>query len=305
VFALKIVVLQGGPVSCDINANLEACGYLIDNAAKHNPDIILLSELALTPTFAFSQKETYFDWSEPLDGRSVSFLAKKAQKYKINIIFPFFEKGKLGGTYYNSAVVINRKGEIINGTLPNGEFVDCYRKTHIPTLIYHLEGRDIPYNECFYFKPGPGLPVFNVDDTTIGILICADRAMPEAWRVLALQKAKIIFLPAAIPSWKSGPGGIKREELFVAELRVRALENGLFIAAANKGGEEELDGISKSFFGGSCIIDPYGQILDQAPFQKGPVQISSEIRLEEVSVARKRLPLFMLRRPELYGLIVK
>lgn len=189
-------------------------------------------------------------------------------------------------------------------TFPNGELASCYRKTHLPNLVFHFGNKDLRYNEPFYFKPGTGLPVFEIDGITIGILICADRTIPEAWRVLTLQKARVVFMPSAIPSWESGPG-IKREELFVAELRVRALENGIFVVASNKGGEEEFDGTNKTFFGGSCIINPFGLTLVQAPFDTGPELIWADISLEEVISARKRLPIFMMRRPELYDIISK
>ena len=86
---------------------------------------------------------------------------------------------------------------------------------------------------------------------------------------------------------------------------MRALENGIFVVASNKGGEEEFDGTNKTFFGGSCIINPFGLTLVQAPFDTGPELIWADISLEEVISARKRLPIFMMRRPELYDIISK
>jgi N-carbamoylputrescine amidase len=131
-------------------------------------------------------------------------------------------------------------------------------------------------------------------------LICADRCFPEAWRVLALQGAQIVFVPAAVASWAPGGGG-RREDLFIAELRVRALENGLYVAACNKGGREIFEGTDKTFFGDSCVIDPYGQVIAQGPRNVGPALVEASVSLEEIVRARRKLPLFMMRRPELYG----
>jgi len=62
----------------------------------------------------------------------MKLLSKGAKRYKCNIIAPILEKEELEGEYYNSTVVIGREGKIINGTLPDGRMVRCYRKNHIP-----------------------------------------------------------------------------------------------------------------------------------------------------------------------------
>jgi N-carbamoylputrescine amidase len=221
----------------------------------------------------------------------------------VNIVAPFFEKGELEGEYFNSAAVIDRAGRLISGRLPGGKKLPCYRKNHVPAVIYHLANDvHLPYDERYYFRPGSGFPVFKTDCATIGILICADRCFPEAWRVLALQGAQIVFVPAVIPSWATG-GDSKREELFVTELRVRALENGFFVAACNKGGREVFQETDKTFFGDSCIVDPYGEVIAQGPRNEGPALIEASVSLTEIARARRNLPLLMMRRPEVYGFI--
>jgi N-carbamoylputrescine amidase len=230
-------------------------------------------------------------------------LSKRANKHSINIVAPFFEKGELEGVYYNSTAVIDRSGRLLEGKLPGGKGVPCYRKTHIPNVVLQVDDDVcLPYDESYYFRPGSGIPVFETGVAKIGILICADRCFPEAWRVLALQGAQIVFVPAAVASWESGGEG-KREDLFIAELRIRALENGLYVVACNKGGREVFAGTDKTFFGNSCVIDPYGQMLAQGPRDTGPALVEASLSLEEIARARRKLPLFMMRRPDLYGLV--
>jgi predicted amidohydrolase len=298
---MRIAVIQGGPMGPDLSANLEASIAMIDEAAKVSPDLVLLSELVIAPSFCFSTNSNYFDWAEKLNGKSVQEIKSQAKKNKFSIVYPFFEK-TLEGTYYNSTVLIGRDGRIVEGRLPGGDTIRCYRKTHPPNVILHFGDRRVPYNEGFYFRPGPGLPVFELEDLTVGILICSDRIMPEAWRVLALQNAELILVPSAIPSWETAPG-VKREELYISELRIRALENGIFVAAASKGGEEEFEGKKNMFLGASCIIDPFGTVLAKGSHQKGPELIWCDLSLGQIKEARNKLPIFMMRRPKLYSLI--
>jgi N-carbamoylputrescine amidase len=298
---LKIVLVQGGAGSSGGKVDIQGYLELIDRAAESTPDFVVLSELFGLPTFGYACDPRYLDWAESLSGPTLQALSERALQHRVNIVAPFFEKGALDGVYYNSAAVIDRSGRLIPGTLPGGKTLPCYRKTHVPNVVLQIaEDVYLPYDESYYFRPGSGLPVFDTDSARLGILICADRCFPEAWRVLALQGAQIVFVPAAVASWAPGGDG-GREALFVAELQIRALENGFFVAACNKGGREVFEGTDKIFFGDSCIIDPYGQVMAQGPRNDGPALVEASFSLDEITQARHSLPLFKWRRPELYS----
>jgi N-carbamoylputrescine amidase len=293
---IKIAALQCGPSTEDKKLNLKKDLELLDKAAEERPDFVIFSEASLFPNFWCAPHDNkYFNWAEPVPGPTTSLIAERARGYGSYILIPLYEKGKIEGEYYNSVAVVGPEGDLIYGTLPGGREVPCYRKNHIPSLL--MEQEKIFADEKYYFRPGPGFPVFKTKQGNIGILICYDRTFSEAWRVLALQGAEIIFVPLASAGW--------REEGFIFELRTRALENAVFVVACSKGGKERFEGKEIPFFGNSCIINPFGDIMAQGPAGEGPAIITALIDLAQVSQARKQLPIFRDRRPEIYGPILR
>jgi N-carbamoylputrescine amidase len=96
--------------------------------------------------------------------------------------------------------------------------------------------------------------------------------------------------------------GATFEEMFVAELRTRALENCIWVCAANQGGDEKVQDRTHIFYGNSCIIHPTGNVVALAPPAQSAV-ISATIDLEEVDRVRRFMTTFKRRRPELYQLV--
>jgi len=73
------------------------------------------------------------------------------------------------GVYYNSAAVIDQRGEFL-GKYPQAPHPHCHPG----------------FWEKFYFKPGNlGYPVFQTDFGKIGVYICYDRHFPRAPRAWA------------------------------------------------------------------------------------------------------------------------
>jgi predicted amidohydrolase len=95
-------------------------------------------------------------------------------------------------------------------------------------------------------KRGSQFPVFPTDDLgTVGLLICYDLVMPETARCLALQGADIIFFPTM------GGAAIGDDDIGFQALRVRAVENFVYLVVAQRGG-------------GTMIISPKGNVLARA-----------------------------------------
>ncbi len=148
---------------------------------KYQPDIICLPE-----TFPFanttSKKPPIQEIAEPSQGygqiiKQFSDFAKKNNCY---IICPIYTKDK--GKYYNSAVLIDRKGSVV------GE----YRKIR-PTTGEIANG----------ISPGPSdPPVFETDFGRVGIQICFDIEWQDAWKKLSQKNAEIVFWPSAFSGGK-------------------------------------------------------------------------------------------------------
>lgn len=286
---IKVSVVQMGPASEDKEKNVENVVSLVEKAAAGKPDFILLPELCTTPYWCNRPfNPVYAKWAEPIPGPTTRVFANKAKELGTNIILPIYERGKAEGENYNAAVLIGSDGEIVFGTLPNGTKVHCYRKVNPGEMIENGNAN----LESYYFRDGWGYCIFEKSGLRVGILICRDRWLPEAWRVLALQDAKIIFVPVA--SW-----GL-RVESFVRTMRTWAQENQLFAAGCNRAGMEG----KNRFFGLSCIVGPQGETIAQAPEMEEAI-ISGVMDLDEISQLRAGSNIFKIRRPELYGLITE
>ena len=289
----RVLVIQNGAATDDADANREQLVASLDEAiATHGPaDVVLFSELATTPYFCGDNDPRWFDYAEPLDGPSVRLMQDEAKRREMHVLLPFYERG-VAHDFYNSCVLIGPDGQIIPGTLPDGRVVHCYRKCHIPDTYTYTPG----LNERYYFRGGPGFAVFDTVFGRVGILICYERSFPEAWRVLALGGAQMVFCPVAA----YGP---HRAETFLSELRTAAVQNGVFVVASNKAGPETVDA-ERVFGGQSAVIDPFGTVLAEAPRREGPALIAAECDLASVHEHATRLHFFRDRRPDLYGPIV-
>lgn len=295
---VKVALIQRGPATEDKEKTrrdlLNEFELVLEN---ERPDFIMPIELCTMPYFPVVRDERYFAWAEPIPGPTTELFAEKARKFDTCVILPIFEKDALKGVYYNSAVVIGPDGGLIYGTMPDGTKIHRYAKTHIAAT----ESSQGWVDEPFYFTPGPGFPIFETPKGKIGILICYDRHFPEAWRELLFQGAEIVFVP--VDSMVAGmEGGATTQDMFVVELRTRALDNCVWVCATNLGGREQVQDKRHTYFGESCIIHPTGQVVALAPSSR-PAVISATIDLEEVNTARRNLYTLEHRRPELYNSI--
>ncbi|MFI4986593.1 MAG: carbon-nitrogen hydrolase family protein, partial [Alphaproteobacteria bacterium] len=181
---ITVGAAQTGPVlSEDMRTMVPTACRMIEEAAKCHVDILTFSELFLTPFFPNRLVENFDHFFTLPDGEIIQEIRAAARKAEIALILPFGERANTG--LYNAALVCDRRGNVV-GT---------YRKTHIPAYFPNEKAGGTGSYEKFYFTPGEGLPVFDLDGVKIGIQICNDRLYPEPSRVLALRGAEIIFMP--------------------------------------------------------------------------------------------------------------
>jgi beta-ureidopropionase len=155
---------EDGNYENDLNAVIQT----MERTSSYKPDIITIPEV-----FA-NQPETAQELSGPI---STTF-GNYAKKHSCYIIGGFYTKRQ--DKIYNSAVLIDRKGDIAG----------IYDK------IYPTEG------ECDKgVTPGDPKPkVFQTDFGKIGLLICFDINWPDAWKGLRENGAEIVFWPSAYPN---------------------------------------------------------------------------------------------------------
>jgi predicted amidohydrolase len=255
---------------------------MVEDAARRSADIVSFAELFLTPFFPNRLTHDFDQYFIALPDLAIQPLFQAAADNRIALIFPFGEKN--GRHYYNSCLVADK----------NGKHLGIYRKTHIPAILpSKLPGGTGSY-EKFYFSPGSEFPVFELCGTKIGIQICYDRKYPEGSRLLALKGAEILFMPICAATY----GETKlRGNTWELPLQARAYENGVYVVAVNRAGDEN----GRKHIGKSMIIDPVGAEILAVGSSDGPELLVATIDLDNVAKAQTSLPWWRDRRPELYG----
>jgi beta-ureidopropionase len=283
---ITVAAAQTGPVrGDDMKPGIDRACAMIEEAAGRKAEIICFSELFLTPFFPNRLDPDYHKWFLRLPSEVTRPLFDLAKRYGIAVVFPYGERD--GSYFYNAAAVVDAAGRML-GT---------YRKVHIPAIFpSNLDGGTGSY-EKFYFTPGSGLPVFDLGTVKIGVQICYDRKFPEGSRSLALQGAEILFMPICAASY--GETRL-RDKTWDIPLRARAYENGTFVVAVNRSGNEH----GRRHLGRSMVIGPIGaEILAEAG-EDEPELLVRTLDLDEVAIAQRSLPWWRDRRPEIYGALV-
>ena len=286
---IKVATIQSGPFNTNDTYDSymkKQCDLLSELVEKEHPYLVVFQEAMTGCMFAAAKDDKYFNNAESIeDGPTTKIMLALSKKYNVHIVYSIAEKRlEFGQTYmYNTACLVS----------PSRGFIGLYHKCHMPWMWCDT----VKEFEKYYFKPGNSFPVYRLDNgIVIGMLICYDRSFPEAWRMLQLQGAQIICIPAC--TWGF------REDMFINELRVHAYETHTFVIASNRAGYEHIEGEygERNHFGKSCIINPMGDIiksLDKTPWSF----IAEELDMEEIPNAYVNAPWLRDRRPELYGLL--
>ena len=170
-----------------------------------------------------------------------------------------------GKSYYNLGFCIE-----------SGKIAGTYRKTH-------------PFGqEKSYFCSGDTIMPIRLEKNkiTIGLEICYELRFPEVARKLSLAGADILVTIAEFPN--------PREHHWKTLSTARAIENQIPHIACNRAGKDPYS----TFFGGSMIIDAWGDIKAQASDEE--CIIMHDIDMREKDNIRKAIPVFNDRRPNLY-----
>jgi predicted amidohydrolase len=280
---ITVAAAQTGPVlGDDWRATVPGACAMIEQAAKKQAEVICFPELFMTPFFPNRLTKDFDRYFVSLPDKDLQPVLDAAADHRMALLLPFGEKNDRH--YYNSCLVVSGEGRQLG----------IYRKTHIPAILPSgLAGGTGSY-EKFYFSPGTAFPVFDLAGVRIGIQICYDRKYPEGSRLLALQGAQILFMPICAATY----GETKlRGNTWELPLQARAYENGVFVVAVNRAGNED----GRKHIGRSMIVDPVGaDIVAEASVDHAEVLVAT-LDLDQVREAQTSLPWWRDRRPELYA----
>lgn len=271
---VTLALVQFHPQLGAVNDNLDRMGKMIQQiCTTQRVNLILFPELATT---GYENGVKFTELAEPLPGYTSNFLGKLAGDFHVWIATGMVVKHKIESVIYDSAVLIG----------PDGEVAGEYRKVH-------LKGE-----EKMAFRAGFKFPVLETDFGMVGMMLGWDLAFPEVARSLALEGAELLLVLA---NWEA-----PHVEEWKTYLLARAYENSVFVAGANRIGDE----YTYSFFGETMLIGPRGELYGQVPRnaennlpQEG--WALAKIDLDLVKKYREELQLFQARQPSAYRAVVK
>jgi deaminated glutathione amidase len=266
---IACVQLNSGTRKAD---NLEKAERLVGRAAATGADVVLLPE----KWNAIGSADTLRANAEHLEGcETVDAMSGWARQHGITLVGGSITERREGREKLsNTCLVFDTSGEI----------AAVYRKIH----MFDVEVGGQVYRESEAEEPGEETLVADVEGWRVGLTVCYDLRFPELYRILALDGAELITVPAAFTMYT----GKDHWELLV---RARAVENQCYVAAANEWGTHEGGKVS---YGRSMIVDPWGLILAQAGDED--TVISAELDREHLERIRRDLPSLANRQPIAY-----
>ena len=195
-----------------IEENLKTAGKLIDEAAKNGAALVAFPETMNYIGQDFSAH------AEPIPGRTSEFLCKKAKEHHVWIMGGSITEQTENGKPKNTLLLID----------PEGKIRCTYSKLH----MFDVQLDDgTSYLESSYSTAGNEIVLTDTELGRFGFSICYDLRFPELFRIMALDGAQVIFLPA---NFTHTTGAAHWETL----LRARAIENGVYLVAPDQCGQK-------------------------------------------------------------------
>jgi len=246
----------------DIDVNIELAHGAVARAAAESSDVVVFPELFLS---GYSVGEVDADLSMRPDDPRIEKLAQAAGSGGVAV--GFMEAGPPGPHTYNSTAYYEA-----------GRLVHVHRKLYLPAYA--------PFEERNHFTPGPRLRAFDAKpDTRMAVLCCNDAWQPQLAFLATQDGAQVMLVPAA-SSQSSFPEHYDSHEYWQDITRFYGRMFQLFVVFVNRVGVEG----RFHFWGGSHIVDPWGNIIAEAARDEEQV-VTADIDLAEIRRRRRQVPL--------------
>lgn len=251
----------------DVAENLEVVSRLVAQAAGRGASIVVLPEnFALMGASEIEKAAAAEVLAGDARGRIVDTLRGLATTHRVNIIgggMP--EVSDDASRPFNSCVCIDDAGQLIA----------VYRKIH----LFDVDLADgTTFMESATTSAGRDVVVCEMAGVRIGLSICYDVRFPELYRQLREKGAELVVVPAAF-TLTTG------RDHWHSLLRARAIEQQVWVAAPGQWG---LHPKGRQTFGKSIFVDPWGDVVAQAP--EGVGLVIGELRHGRLDEVRKAMP---------------
>lgn len=258
----------------DKERNLAQADRLTREAASAGAELVVLPE----KFNVLGTHDDYLAGAETLEGPTIGWARDAARELGIDLVA--------------GSIVEKREGrEKLSNTCvhvgPDGEVKGVYRKIHMFDVVVG----GVEYKESASEEPGDDIAVTELaNGEPLGLTVCYDLRFPELFRILAIRGARVITLPAAFTK-------VTGQAHWEILIRARAIENQAFLVAADQVGIHPED---KESFGGSMIVDPWGEVLGRAERDE-PCVVTADLDFARQDEVREKLPSLANRVPGAYA----
>ncbi|MFQ5848997.1 MAG: nitrilase-related carbon-nitrogen hydrolase [Candidatus Binatia bacterium] len=259
----RVGIAQINPKLGDLEANLALYEEKIREAGDGGAELLLFPELTLTGYFL---RDMVPNVALKLSSREIQHLRGLSQE--VAFVAGMVEESS-DYRFYNAAVYFEA-----------GEIRHVHRKVYLPT--YGM------FDEQRYFARGDRIRAFDSKFGRMATLVCEDLWHPSTVYLAALDGALAILCPSASPLRGITEGQPQDDNARYWEMinRTYAETFNLFLIYGNRVGFE--DGVG--FWGGSEILDPFGQRVSKARYYDEDL-IIGEVALESVRRKRSMAPI--------------
>lgn len=255
------------PRKAEVEANLARIGEVAHQASLEGVELLLFPETITTGYFleggvleaSLTEAELLMRLDDLLTGI----------QRPIDLVIGFYMRE--GGDLHNAAGYFTWDGS-------RTSTVSIYRKIFLPTYGVFDEER--------FISRGQELAVFDTRLGRMAILICEDVWHSIMPTLCALKGAQIILVPAASPGRGFKGETVSNLDRYHRLVQAISEEHGVFTMNCQLVGFEG----GKGFIGGSSIVDPFGNMLNQGPMLEEHLTLAT-IDLDAISLARAQQPL--------------
>lgn len=269
---VRVALAQVAPHLGEVERNLELAAERTRAAAAEGADIVIFPELALT---GYLLSDLVPELAMPASDDRLAALSREAPEALVAV--GFVEETD-DHRYTNSAALLR-----------DGAIIGLHRKVYLPTYGMFDEGR--------FTRTGDRVRTTAVGDPLgrIGLSICEDFWHPSVPMLQAYDGASLLVNlaagPARAPGSEAGLAAIagwhKMQETY-------ALLGTVAVAFCNRVGNEE----GLTFWGGSRLIGPGGNVLVEAPLYEDALVVGT-LDTDDLRMQRYQLPILADERLEL------
>ena len=255
--------------SDDPAENLIAVRDMLRDAAEQGAQFVLTPEV--TNCVSTSRAHQTAVLHLPEDDPTLHALQAEAAELGIWVLIGSLavKTGDPDGRFANRSYLIDSSGDV----RAHYDKIHMFDVTIDATETYH---------ESKGYRPGARAVVADTPFGRLGLSICYDMRFPQLYQSLARAGATILTAPSA---FSPVTGAAHWHSL----LRARAIETGCFmLAPAQTGTHASSTGKTRSTYGHSLVVDPWGEVLLDAGTEPGVYIFDLEPK--KVDDARRRVP---------------